>query len=69
VFRTKEVVGSNPAVAVDAKDDEAATFYKRYGFALLPSQSNRLFLPMSSMNKMFKQEAEKVSTPAKSNRS
>lgn len=67
MFRTKEVVGSNPAVAVNAKDDEAATFYNRYGFVLLPTQPNRLFLPMSSINKMFKQEAEKVSIAAKSN--
>jgi predicted GNAT family N-acyltransferase len=57
------------AVVVDAKDEEAAAFYKRYGFIPLPTKPNRLFLPMNSISKMFKQEAEKVSTPTSSDRS
>jgi predicted GNAT family N-acyltransferase len=41
------------AVVVDAKDEEAAVFYKRYGFIPFPTKPNRLFLPMNSINKMF----------------
>jgi ribosomal protein S18 acetylase RimI-like enzyme len=41
------------AVIVDAKDEEAAEFYKRYGFISFPSRPNRLFLPMTSIQKMF----------------
>ena len=42
------------AVIVDAKDEEAAEFYKRYGFISFPSRPNRLFLPMASIQKMFR---------------
>jgi predicted GNAT family N-acyltransferase len=48
------------AVVVDAKDEEAAAFYRHYGFVALPSKPNRLFLPTTSMHKMFPQEAEKA---------
>lgn len=51
------------AVVVDAKDEEAAEFYKRYGFIPFPSKPNRLSLPMSSISKMFPEEAEIVSSP------
>lgn len=34
------------AVVVDAKDDAAAAFYRRYGFATLQAGPRRLFLPM-----------------------
>ena len=37
------------AVVVDALDDQAATFYRRFGFIPLPSQWLRLFLPMDSV--------------------
>jgi GNAT superfamily N-acetyltransferase len=49
------------AVIVDAKDEEAGEFYSHYGFVVLPSKPNRLFLPMTSIHKMFPQEAEKAS--------
>jgi predicted GNAT family N-acyltransferase len=49
------------AVVVDAKYEEAAEFYKHYGFVALPSKPNRLFLPMTSIHKMFPQEAGKAS--------
>ncbi|MGC1451672.1 MAG: GNAT family N-acetyltransferase [Candidatus Sulfotelmatobacter sp.] len=54
------------AVIVDAKDEQAAEFYKHYGFVLFPSRPNRLFLPMSSVHKMFPQEAEETSAPGSS---
>jgi ribosomal protein S18 acetylase RimI-like enzyme len=33
------------AIVVDAKDDRAVAFYKRYGFQPFPSRPSRLFLP------------------------
>ena len=42
------------AVIVDAKDEEATEFYKRYGFISFPSRPNRLFLPMTSIQRMFR---------------
>jgi predicted GNAT family N-acyltransferase len=41
------------AVVVDAKDDPAKTFYKKYGFLELPDHPNRLFLPMKTVERMF----------------
>jgi predicted GNAT family N-acyltransferase len=41
------------AVVVDAKDDPAKTFYKKYGFLELPDHPNRLFLPMKTIEQMF----------------
>ena len=34
------------AVVVDAKDENAASFYRHYGFILLQAQPKRLFVPM-----------------------
>jgi GNAT superfamily N-acetyltransferase len=36
------------AIVVDAKDDTAALFYRRFGFQPFPLQPRRLFLPMST---------------------
>ena len=36
-------------VIVDAKDSNAAAFYKKYGFVELPAAPNRLFLPMQTI--------------------
>ena len=41
------------AVIVDAKDDAAIAFYKKYGFIEVPRIPNRLFLPMATVAKMF----------------
>ena len=41
------------AVIVDAKDDEVAAFYKKYGFIELPKIPRRLFLPMGTVKKMM----------------
>jgi GNAT superfamily N-acetyltransferase len=37
------------AVVVDAKDEEAERFYRRFGFAPLPEQPRRLFLTMKQL--------------------
>ena len=36
------------AMVVDAKDQAAQLFYEHYGFALLPGESRRLFLPIDA---------------------
>jgi GNAT superfamily N-acetyltransferase len=36
------------AMVVDAKDEAARHFYEHYGFVLLPGETHRLFLPISS---------------------
>jgi ribosomal protein S18 acetylase RimI-like enzyme len=41
------------AVVVDAKDDNAVSFYRRYGFITFPDQPNRLFLPMATIEPLF----------------
>lgn len=40
------------AVVVDPIDQEAADFYTKYGFILLPN-SNRMFLPMATIQQLF----------------
>ncbi len=56
------------AAIVDAKDEGAVEFYKRYGFIPFPTRPNRLFLPMASIQKMF-QEKEKGSPSVGSGKS
>ncbi len=41
------------AVVVDAKDDNAATFYRRYDFIPFADPANRLFLPMATIERLF----------------
>jgi len=41
------------AVVVDAKDERAENFYKKYGFIGLPDHPQRLFLPMKTIEPMF----------------
>lgn len=41
------------AVVVDAKDDNAAAFYRHYGFIPLQTQPNRLFVPMRSIAQLL----------------
>ena len=36
------------AMVVDAKDDAARRFYEHFGFARLPGENRRLFLPIDS---------------------
>ena len=51
-LRTTSEVASY-AVVVDAKDDDALAFYRRYGFIPLTDYSNRLFLPMKTIAELF----------------
>jgi ribosomal protein S18 acetylase RimI-like enzyme len=44
---------ASAAVIVDAKDEPAITFYKKYGFLELPSVNKRLFLPMGTIERLF----------------
>jgi GNAT superfamily N-acetyltransferase len=37
------------AVRIDAKDDGAIQFYKRFGFESYPSNPRRLFIPMTTV--------------------
>ena len=40
------------AVVVDAKDENAIVFYKKYGFMEIPAVPYRLFLPMETIAKV-----------------
>ncbi len=42
------------AIVVDAKDENARNFYRRYDFISLPDQSDRLFLPMGAVEQLFR---------------
>jgi len=41
------------AVVVDAKDDGAVAFYRRYGFGRFADQANKLSFPMSVVEELF----------------
>jgi len=41
------------AVIVDAKDDNAVLFYRHYEFMPFADQTNRLFLPMGTIEQLF----------------
>ena len=41
------------AVVVDAIDENARAFYKRYGFIDIPNYPNRLFIPMKTVAELF----------------
>ena len=42
------------AVFVDAIDDAAADFYRKYGFIELPENKRKLFLPMKMIARLFR---------------
>lgn len=44
---------ASAAVVVDAKDENASAFYRRYDFVSLPAQPTRLFYLMSSIARLF----------------
>ena len=44
---------ASAAVIVDAKDESAVTFYRKYGFLELPKIPQRLFLPMATIEALF----------------
>ena len=44
---------ASAAVVVDAKNEEASAFYRRYDFVSLPAQPTRLFYLMNSISRLF----------------
>ncbi len=46
---------ASAAVIVDAKGASAIAFYKKYGFMELPKVDRRLFLPMGTIEELFRQ--------------
>lgn len=44
---------ASAGVVVDAKDNAAVAFYKKYGFLELPKVAKRLFLPMGTIEELF----------------
>jgi predicted GNAT family N-acyltransferase len=42
------------AVVVDAKDEKSAAFYRRYDFIPFADHPNRLFLPMGTIEQLFR---------------
>ena len=44
---------ASAGVIVDAKDDSASAYYRRYGFLDLPNVERRLFLPMGTIEQLF----------------
>lgn len=48
---TREVASA--VVVVDARDERARGFYLRHDFMPLPTQPNRLFYPMKTIEKLF----------------
>ena len=45
---------ASAGVVVDAKDAAASAFYKKYGFLELPRVERRLFLPMGTVEQLFR---------------
>lgn len=41
------------ALVVDAKDEAAAAFYRKYGFIPFPGDARRLFLPMATIRRLI----------------
>jgi len=41
-------------VVVDSKDDSAIAFYRKYGFFDLPQVERRLFLPLGTIEQLFR---------------
>jgi len=48
---TREIASA--MVVVDAKDENARTFYLHHDFIPLPAQPNRLFYPVKTIEKLF----------------
>jgi len=42
------------AIVVDAKSQRACEFYRRYGFEVIAGSSDRLYLPIRTLEKLFK---------------
>jgi len=44
------------AVVADAKDEVALAFYRKFGFAQLGRDPNRVFLPMGTIEELIKKQ-------------
>lgn len=42
------------AVIVEARDEDAASFYEHFGFRRFPDHANRLFMPMQTVAALFR---------------
>lgn len=47
---------ASAGVIVDAKDESATGFYRKYGFVELPKIEKRLFLPMGTVEQLFRKD-------------
>jgi predicted GNAT family N-acyltransferase len=47
---------ASAGIIVDAKDESAATFYRKYGFIELPKIEKRLFLSMGTVDRLFQED-------------
>ena len=56
IDRTMRAEIASYALLVDAKNDDAAAFYRHHGFISLPDTPLILFLPFSSVNRLGKGE-------------
>jgi predicted GNAT family N-acyltransferase len=45
---------ASAAVIVDAKDEQAMGFYRKYGFLEVRNLTGRLFLPMTTIEQLFR---------------
>jgi GNAT superfamily N-acetyltransferase len=52
--RTMQTEAAASTLLVDAKNDGAAAFYRRYGFRPLASQPRTLFLPLAAVQEALK---------------
>lgn len=52
LLHSKEMASAG--VVVDAKDAAAVSFYQKYGFLELPKVERRLFLPMGTVEELFR---------------
>ncbi len=48
---------ASAGVIVDDKDESAVRFYKKYGFIALPKIEHRLFLPMGTVDQLFRKDS------------
>ena len=54
-WRQSEQIAST-SVVVEAKNEPARQFYLRYDFLSFPTQDRRLFLPMKTLDRLFRDE-------------
>lgn len=45
---------ASAGIIVDSKDESGAAFYRKYGFIELPAIERRLFLPMGTVEQLFR---------------